>query len=250
MPLAMPTISELKQKGELPPAEMDEVIERAARLQEQARAGKRGFSVDEVKAVGQELDIDPRFVDAALEQLRTDRQQAAQAAQQARARRNRLLKVGGAALGALLAVSFLVGWAGAGSVRSAGARAEVAQSALTAVLDRQVALIPQLLALGGGAAADVEAPRRRLQEAGDLPARTAAANDLQLAMANALARLPVPGDPALAQMRLSLQHELVGAQNRITIERRRYEEARAAWRAAAEAPSGRLAVAFGLARAP
>src|SRR5687768_4604097 len=115
----MPTISELKQKGELPAAEMDEVIERASRLQEQARGGSRGFSLDEVKAVGQELDIDPRFVEAAMEQLQTEREQAAEAARQARARRNRLLKLGGAGLGGLLAVSFLVGWAGAGGVRSA-----------------------------------------------------------------------------------------------------------------------------------
>jgi LemA protein len=242
----MATISELKRDRRLPEGEMDEVIVRAARLQERARAPEKGVSVAELKEVGQDLDIDPRYVDEALAELERERAQAAEAAKRARARRRKALIAGAAAA----AVLVLMAWAGAGGVRAAQGRAEVAGSALDTVLERQARLLPQLLALSGASAGELAPHQRRLSEARDRAERAAAAEAMSGALTGLLARLPPPGDPSQAQQRLSLQHELVGAQNRITVEQRRHAEAVAAWRAATRGPAARLAVLFHFASAP
>jgi LemA protein len=242
----MPTVSELKRERRLPDDQMDEVIVRAARLQERERAPAAGVTLSELKEVGQELDIDPRFVDAAIAELERERGEAEAARKRARSLRLKLLAAGAGLVVALM----LVAWSGAGGVRAAQNRAEVAGTALGVVLDRQARLLPQLLALSGGAATELEAQRGRLSAAGDLHERAAAADALSAAMTGALAQLPPPRDPAQAQMRLSLQHELVGAHNRITVEHRRYQEALAAWRAAARGPAARLALLVGFASPP
>jgi LemA protein len=243
----MATIDELKRQGRLSNQEMDDVIERAARLQERARRGDDGRSVEDVKEVGKELDIEPRFVDAALDDLRAERARAEESARRVGIRRKKALV--GAAVAALL--TLLLAWGGSGGVRSAQARAEAANSALSVVLDRQAALVPQLLAMGGGAVSELETQRKRLLEARSPSDRAAAADELQVAMASVLAKLPPARDASESQMRLSLYHELVGAQNRITVEKRRYEEALAAWRAAGRGMTARLAIGMGFAeRAP
>jgi LemA protein len=242
----MATVTELKRERRIPDDQMDDVIARAARLQEQARAGARDLTVAEVKEVGQELDIDPRFVDVALAELERERAEAAVAKQRARTWRLRLAAAGGAVIALLLVVA----WSGAGGVRAAERRAEAAGTALTTVLDRQARLLPQLLALAGGASGELASHQRRLADARTLAERAAAADALAAAMATAVGRLPASRDPSQAQMRLSLQHELVGAQNRLTVEHRRYHEARAAWRAAVQGPAARLAVLLGFAAAP
>jgi hypothetical protein len=70
----MATISDIKQQRHLSSAEMDEVIERAAKLQVQSGQGPSGFTVEQLKQLGEEVDIDPRFVDSALEQMRVEKQ--------------------------------------------------------------------------------------------------------------------------------------------------------------------------------
>jgi hypothetical protein len=241
----MATISEIKRERRLPEDELDDVIARAARLQDQARAA-RGLTAAEVREVGQELDIDPRFVDAAIAEREREQAGAAAARQRTRALRIKLAAGGGG----LLALLLLVAWVGAGGVRAAQARASAAEGALSLVLERQARLLPQLAALAGGAASELAPHQQRLAQARDLGERLAAADALSVGMTAVLARLPPAADPAQAQQRLSLQHELVGAQNRITVEQRRHREAVDGWRAAARGPVARLAVLLGFADAP
>lgn len=243
----MATLEELKRQRNLSDRDMDEVIERATRLQE--KAGGTGRSVDDVKAVAKELDIDARFVDQAMAELERERAARAAEAAEARASRQRMIKVGGLVAAGAAAVLLLMGWAGAGRVRDAERATALAEANLTTVLSRQATLVPQLVALSGG---DVSGLRERgaaLERAPDLKARLAAAEALRLEMAALIGKLPPAADPATAQQRLSLQHEIVGAQNRVTVEQRRYEEALAGWRAAAGSPSGKVAVTLGFARA-
>jgi cation diffusion facilitator CzcD-associated flavoprotein CzcO len=136
---------------------------------------------------------------------------------------------------------------GASAVNRAAEATTVAEAQLEVVLDRQEALAPQL---AGGQMAGVEALKAQSAKATTLEARLEAANVLSTGMAEAFGKLPPPGDEATAQIRMNLQYELVGAQNRITAEQRRYEEGVALWRNAASGLSGGLAVGLGLAPAP
>jgi hypothetical protein len=246
---AMATISQLQRERRLPNDQLDEVIARASQLQEQARADNAQLTMSEVKAVGGELDIDPRFIEAAIVALERERAEAVGARERRRVFGRKLL-LAGAALAVLALVPV---WIAGGRVRAAAARAEAAEAALASVLDRQARLLPQLLALSGAGTADLsdlESHRQRVLNAREISERVVAAERLAGAMTNILVHMNTRPAPADSQMRLSLQHELVGAQNRITTEHRRYEESLTAWRAAAQSPLARVAAVLTLAPSP
>jgi LemA protein len=226
-------------------ADVDTIIERAARLQEAAH-GPRELTRGEVADIAREVDVDERFVDAAIAELRREREAAARDADQ----RRRLWVRAGAAVAGLAAVTVLAGLAGRSRVQAASDRAHVVATQLDGVIERQATLVPQLLTLAGGDATALEPARRRVREAADVRRRLAASAELGDALASALARLPAAADPSAAQQRLSLQYELVGTQNRIAVERRRYDTAVAEWIAAASRFPGSISVALGLAPRP
>lgn len=225
---------------------MDRVIERASQLQERASAGAPGHALEDVKKVGEELDIDARFVDQALADLKAEEDRVAAE----RVHREAQVKKAGMVVAGVLAASLALGAVGAGGVRSAAGQADLARANLQTVVQRQTALVPQLLALAGGQAAGLADLQRAVDDAKDVDAQLRAADQLQLAMAQAVGSLPAAQNDSQSQQRLSLQHEMVGATNRVSTERRRYEEALAAWRQAASSGLGRLGVAVGLAPAP
>lgn len=225
---------------------MDRVLERASTLQERARGSAPGHSVGDIKKVGAELDIDAAFVDQAMEELRAEEARKAEAQRQSAAQKRKAAMVGGSVLVGVLAL----GGVGSMGVRSAADQAEGARANLETVVRRQTALVPQLLALSGGEVVGLTELQRAVDDARDVRAQAHAADALQLAMAQAMGKLPPAQNEAQSQQRLSLQHEMVGATNRISTERRRYDQAVVAWRQAARGPLGRLGVLLGLAPSP
>ena len=243
----MSTREQIQQHERLSAQQMDRVLERASTLQERARgAGPSGHTLGEIKKVGAELDIDAAFVDQALREVRAEEERAAQAARA----RGRLARTAGLAAAGVMAGVLALGGVGSMAVRSAAEGAEAARAAVETVVRRQAALVPQLLALSGGDVTGLAEHQRAVEDAPDLAAQVRAADALQLAMARALGQLPPAQNEAQSQQRLSLQHELVGATNRVSTERRRHEQAVVVWRQAARAPLGRLAVALGMAPPP
>jgi LemA protein len=250
----------LAQRAGVRVEDVDDVIGLAGRLQEDERAA-RGASVDEVKAVASELDIDPRFVEAAIQRLKDDR---------ARAESDRVAaaesdKAAGAArkrIAAIVAVVFAVvvgisGISAAGMVTTSAHRVHDQQvettrtsGDLAVVLDRQLALVPQLIALAGGDVGKVEEARKLAMDATTLDERLRRSLDLEAAIGEAVGALPPSDDPDTIQQRKDLRYELVGSRNRIDTERRRWEEARGAWETVAQTPGGRMAVGLGLAEPP
>lgn len=240
--------------------DVDDVIGLAGKLQEEDRAA-RGASVDEVKLVASELDIDPQFVEAAVLRLKDDRARAETERAAVLAAENATSdarkRIAGIVAAALLGVSVLIGGGGAiATVSSARAVHEqqvattLAAGDLAVVLDRQLALVPQLIGLAGGDVASVKAARDQALGAESLDDRLRGSLLLDAALGEAVAALPPTDVAEIVQNRKDLQYELVGSRNRIDTERRRWEEARGAWENAASTPGGRLATGLGLAVAP
>lgn len=219
---------------------MDALLERASQLQEQRDEVR---TLAEVKEVGAELNIDPGLVDQAFVQLQVEQVAAA-------ARRTRVRRLAALVGGGLVAMVLITGWVGACEVQDAEHAAVLAETNLDAVLRRQATLTPQLIALAGGEVGDLAELAAQLTSAADIDARRTAADRLQLRMAELLGRLPPAVDAATSQQRLELQYELVGAQNRVTLEQRRFEEAHSRWRSAAATFSGSLAVILGFSGKP
>lgn len=258
----MSTREDLRRRPDIDESDLDDIIGIAAELQQQEHdARKDAMSADAVRGVAAELDIDPRYVDAAIAELRTRREHdraqaeaAARSAAAASAARRRVLGLIAAGLLAVGAGGAVVGagvaFAGAGAVADAAEDADAAATQLQGVLDRQASLAPQLVALGGGDPARLDALVREVHDAPTVAGRLDASERLAAELSRALAELPPAADAAAAQQRLNIQYELVGSQNRVSTERRRYEAARLAWEQAASRPTGRLAVSLGLAPDP
>jgi LemA protein len=245
---------ELKARPGVSEEEIELVIERAARLKLEAEQRSRGASPEELKEIARELDIEPRFVDQALRQLREEqlKQRALEAEQKKRALARRLQRRRWSSIGAIVLLSalFLSLIAGRAGLASAERETAAAKVQLEGALSRQAELLPQLLAVAGGDTGALSGRRRAVLEARGVEEQLAASQALSEAMAEALAKLPPPVDEYAAQQRLSLQYEISGAQSRISVERRRYEEALGRWQAAAQGLSGRLAIGLSFADAP
>lgn len=229
------TRDQLRRRPDVAPDEVDDIVALAAELQDADRAAHGGPTRDELDAVARELDIDPKFVGEALTaharrkaERATAAAAAAAAAEASRKARTRLL---GAVGGGLAAVAVVVGLGLGGLGWSAGSRIEAArieehraEQALITALDRQEALAPQLVALAGGT---FEAPDPTPADA-PIEVQLSAAERLGTDLAKALSALPPAADEAAGQQRLNLQYELTGSQNRISVERQRWQDARAA----------------------
>lgn len=236
----------LRRRGDVSERDIDDIIGIAAELQQAERDRASAPTVEDVQRVASELDIEPGYVQQAIEVLARRRASEAERKRQEEAARAQILARArnvllGGALTLLLALLVAAGLGGVGVSPVLGAQAQLQSSerALVAVLDRQEQLVPSLVALAGG--------ELRLPEVADdasIEERLAASEALARALAEALAALPA--DTATEQTRLNLQHEISGSANRIAVERRRWEQARAERQAASRTLTGRLAELFWL----
>lgn len=242
----------LRGRSDVDRADIDDIVALAAELQDAERP--RGASIEEVQAVAEELDIDPAYVQRAVEELAARREREAdveRARDLRRAERMRMFAIVAAACGVLLlllaSTPLALALVAASDLEAARANLAQRESYVEVVLDRQAALVPQLVALSGGDAAALDPLLQRMAGAPDLAARLEAARELDRALASVLARMPAPRDEPQAMQRLGLQHELTGVQNRLTTEIRRLEEARRALDEARSQPGAGLAATLGLA---
>ncbi len=177
--------------------DVDDVVGHAEDIR---REDEQKLSLDELKAVGRELDLKEEHIERAVERLTDERSVARERAQQELEQRTRLLarvKVGAAAVLAVALISGLVAWIGASSksssLRALSADADRARAQLVNVSERQQR---------------IEAEFRP--------------------------RPPSPDRDA----------ELLGAENRVRVERKRYDDAAAKYNSAVTGAFGGLAVTW------
>jgi hypothetical protein len=247
----------LLARPDIPDDEVDDIVAIAARLKDEDTARAGGATEAEVAEVAAELDIEPEYVQAALEQWRTDKldrveadKLAARARKAASARRKALMW--GVLASMVLVAMGSLGLATLGAARISGAHLLVVttQAQLGVVLERQAALAPQLVALGGGDPTEIAALAADVGSTGDMESRLSKSRALGLALAKGLSSAPGTLSEADAQIRLNLQHEVTGTQNRISAESGRYRAAQAAHLEVAGGLTGWLATGYGLATAP
>lgn len=235
-------------RPDVPNDEVDDVIELAAQLQDEARRpADRGATVAEVQAVAAELEIEPEFVEAAVGQRRRDAEQRRKARARRQTRVRRLIGIFVAAnLVAVLAVAAL-GWSAARRLEPLRQDVLAAENALGVALDHQAAVGAQVSALGGADPAALRPLSAAFERAETVEDRLAAAGALSQAVSEQLGALPPVAGDAEATMRLNLQYEVTGARNRVDVEQRRWRDARTSWDEGARGPGSRIALAVGLA---
>jgi LemA protein len=194
------------------------IVRRASELQ--SRAGGQ-MDAGTLEASAAEVGIAPAYIREAAQQVRAERSTAA-----ARRRTGTILAVG---LAILLGL-FLIG--SYNTLRGADTRVDTAQAQLETVLQRRFDLLPNLAKVTREYARHEQelfgmlaAARGRFQAAETLSEKAAADAQLQAALPRLLA--VVESNPQLraSDLYLRLQDELAGTENRIAVERRRYNQA-------------------------
>ena len=122
----------LQQRPDIPDDQVEELVERAAKLQDDAASAREGrASTSDIMAVAAELDVAPEFVEQAIASWRREQQDCESTAKHARIleRRKRTLRIvtGVGLLGVMIATlttmaAFSVfGWQGLAITAVAGA---------------------------------------------------------------------------------------------------------------------------------
>lgn len=223
---------QLKERG-MSDDEAERVLERAAKLQAEREGGRH--STADLKAGAAEVGIDPALIDEAKRQLEREARD-----EQARARKTkRVALLSGGVVAGVLVLGTLATHV---SLNDKLAEVERREAQLENVLERRRALVPQLLslaraqALGASERAKaLEQLGREVEADGPLPDQLAAdarIADGMRALHEEVARTAGPGQETLV---LRIADEMAGAQNRISVERKRYDEAVSEYNRAARA---------------
>ncbi len=219
---------QLSQEG-FSDAEADAIIRRAVELQQRSGPGSDRMDAAALEAGAEAVGVQREFVQEAIRELRAERARAAAH----RARRTRTLRLVGAVVAAFLILSALFSHR---ALNASLAEVEAKRAQLENVLQRRHDLIPNLIAVTRASAAhekELAASLSGLVE----QARSARGFEERLALEqqlsdgvqevlNALRSDPQASSTALF---IRLSDEMAGAENRIAVERKRYNEAAAAY---------------------
>jgi LemA protein len=209
--------SQLRQEG-YTDAEAQEIVRRAMRLQ--ADAGSRTSEAN-LESSAAEVGVSREWVQEAARQIRGERAAV-------RSRSSTMQKVG---IGAVVLVALAL-WGSYNTLNSARTQVEAARAQLENVLQRRFDLIPQLVKVTREYAGHeravfdaLAAARARWQNAGSLAEKQAANAQLEQALPRIQALVESNPQLKASDLYLRLQDELSGTENRIAVERRRYNEA-------------------------
>lgn len=219
----------------IPDDQADEIFQRAAELYAQQK-GSQGYSTEDLMQAGAEAQIPPEFVQAAIAQVQQQhlqaQQQQQQQQQQARERR-RQVSIGAIALGVVLAGWLM--WA-YNSLASAEQTVDLAWAQVENQFQRRADLIPNLVNVTQAGAqqerelvAQLTQSRQNYLAASTQTEQVEAAEQVTAAL-NQFQTYAI-GNPQLQsnQLFVGLQDELAGTENRIAVERMRYNQAVAAY---------------------
>ena len=213
------------------PEESAQVFERAAQLQSEdtfaAESGLDGATLE--KSAGR-AGIDEKYVRQAVEELRSKERDAAEQkrlVEQARTQRAALLKKIALPAAVIIGLYLIMVYS---LLNNKLAAVENQQAQLENVLQRRHDLVPNLIAAYKEAAPQAREEVKtlsRLEEqsknAPDLAARSQLETQLSGAMKDALNT--VRREPGETRLSINLSTQMEGAENRISVERKRYNEA-------------------------
>ena len=203
----------------------DDVLEVASRLYADTN---NSYSLAELKAAGQQVNIPPELIDRAIEEVREKQRQEAEKQQQAKAKQQ---KIGMIAAGVGVAIA-LWGIVTYNSLAGASQKVDAAWAQVENQLQRRADLIPNLISISKAQAQQekeiislLSQSREAYLQAENPTEKIAALTTVN----NAIQQFNqyAAGNPQLqsSQAFTNLQYEMAGTENRIATERMRYNQA-------------------------
>ncbi|MFQ4142629.1 LemA family protein [Chlorogloeopsis sp. ULAP02] len=188
----------------------------------------QSYSPSELVAAGKEVDIPAEFIEQAIRDVQARHRQQQEKQQRLAHLRQRLLIIGA---GIVTTLAVWIGWT-YNSIQSSSSRVEAAWAQVENQLQRRADLIPNLVNVTQAYAKQekelvslLERSRQAYLQA-DTPNEKAAAT-VQINQAIDRFRNYAAANPQLqsSQLFINLQYELTGTENRLAVERMRYNQA-------------------------
>jgi len=210
--------------------EVAEILRRATEFQHQAEnAAEERVSPQALEAGAQQAGIPTAFIEQAIQAIRAERER--QVVQQARRRRQ--LTIAGV-IGALCLI--LTAFFSHVTLNNRVANVEEKQMQLENVLQRRHDLIPNLIAVAKAYAAheqelidSINTAYLQLEQPQGFEQRQTLERSLDDSVSRLMASLRADPQASSAALFSRLSDEMAGAENRIAVERKRYNEAVAAY---------------------
>jgi len=229
----MEDIKQLLSQEKFTDQEVDEIMRRAAELQQAAEAAEGRIGRADLEAGAEEVGITREFIEQAIQELRTEREREAAL----RAARRRVLSIAGITVVVIIVVTAFF------SHRALNARLadfEAKQAQLENVLQRRHDLIPNLIALAKASAAhekelitSLSAVYQELEKAEQFEEKQNLEQKLDASVQQLLTAMRADPQASSTVVFIRLSDEMAGAENRISVERKRYNEAAAIYNRAA-----------------
>ncbi|AFY81782.1 LemA family protein [Oscillatoria acuminata] len=210
---------------QIPEDMAQEVLELASRYYS---GSQNSYSLAELQQAGSDVQIPPEFVEKAIQEVREKRRIEAQEEQAAQERQNTIKKV---ATGVAVAVA-LWGIFTYNSLSSSASNVEASWAQVENQLQRRADLIPNLISVAKAqTAAEQETiallvqSRESYLQAQNLPEKQAAIAEINVAINRFNQSFGTNPQLQSSQPFQNLSYELAGTENRIAVERMRYNQA-------------------------
>ncbi|MBO0351691.1 LemA family protein [Phormidium pseudopriestleyi FRX01] len=211
--------------SQIPEDMAQEVLELASRYYS---GSQNSYSLDQLQQAGSDVQIPPEFMEKAIQEVREKRRIEAQE-QQAAQKRQKTVKMVAAGVGVAIALWGIFTY---NSLSSSASNVEASWAQVENQFQRRADLIPNLVSLARvQTAAEQETiallvrSRESYLQAQNLPQKQAANAEINVAINRFNQSLGTNPQLQSSQAYQNLSYELAGTENRIAVERMRYNQA-------------------------
>ncbi|HGJ66071.1 TPA: LemA family protein [bacterium] len=225
-------INDQKQKlanEKISDQEAEEILQRASKLQQEAENTAGSISRSDLTAGANEVGIKQEYIDKAIDELRIEQRQKAESQKR---RKFKYTAIGGV----LIVILVIITASGHGSLNARMSDVEAKKAQLENVLQRRHDLIPNLISLAKASARHekelVDSLSNLYQEVGKAKSfedKQALESKLDNSIQEVLSAMLADPQSSSTDVFLRLSDEMSGAENRISVERKRYNESVASY---------------------
>lgn len=205
--------------------EVETILERASKLQREAEAEKQGISSADLKAGAEEVGISQEFVDKAIQQLESEKQENAR-------RKKKMLIWIGIPMGVLVFIAIITAISAYNALNGQMSVIEQRRAQLENVLQRRYDLIPNLITVAKASAmhnekiiTSISSVIKEINESKSFDEKKKLEDELSSSVRQLMTTMQTDPMTSSNSMFIRLSDEMAGAENRIAVERKRYNEA-------------------------
>ncbi|MGB9596317.1 MAG: LemA family protein [Candidatus Poribacteria bacterium] len=226
--------------------EVSAILERASKLQREADAEKQGISSADLKAGAEEVGISQEFIDKAIQQLKSEQEE------NIRRKKKMLIWIGIPAV-TFAFIVIIMAVSVYNVLNGQISKVEEKRAQLENVLQRRYDLIPNLIAVAKASAihnekiiTSISSTIKEINESKSFDDKKKLEDELSLSVRQLMTIMQTDPTTSSNSMFIRLSDEMAGAENRIAVERKRYNEAVSNYnRLAKSFPSNIFRVFFG-----